>query len=231
VRRSVGVRVGGAPVSSAFLFLAIVAIWAFVLVPRWMRRHHAAPQPEYEADYTTYYEEDGYSSQDEAPDYGDAPDPGAPPGEPAWSQESAEAAPAYPGENQQYARVPVTQSPSRSRVFQARRRLLTMLILLAAAAFACTALKLTAWWVCIPPVVMLGMYVLLLREAALADAERAYWLSEMELRRADRERAYQAEAPQAPEEQPSAEVIDISARVGDMLYDQYADAEVRAVGD
>jgi hypothetical protein len=53
----------------------------------------------------------------------------------------------------------------------------------------------------------------------------------MELRRADRERAYQAEAPQAPEDQPSAEVIDISARVGDMLYDQYADAEVRAVGD
>jgi hypothetical protein len=29
----------------------------------------------------------------------------------------------------------------------------------------------------------------------------------------------------------SAEIIDISARVGDQLYDQYADAEVRAVGD
>jgi hypothetical protein len=30
---------------------------------------------------------------------------------------------------------------------------------------------------------------------------------------------------------PSAKIIDISARVGDQLYDQYADAEVRAVGD
>ena len=195
-----------------------------------MRRHHAAPQPEYEADYSTYYEEDGYSSQDEAPDYGDAPDPAAA-ADPVWSQESAAAAPAYAGETQEYARVPVTQSPSRSRVLQARRRLLTMLVLLAAAAGACTVLKLTAWWVCVPPAVMLGMYLLLLREAAVADAERARWLAEMEWRRADRERAYQAEAPQVPEEQPSAEVIDISARVGDMLYDQYADAEVRAVGD
>ena len=31
--------------------------------------------------------------------------------------------------------------------------------------------------------------------------------------------------------QHEAEVIDISGRVGDQLYDQYADAAVRAVGD
>ena len=30
---------------------------------------------------------------------------------------------------------------------------------------------------------------------------------------------------------PSAQIIDLSARIGDQLYDQYADAEVRAVGD
>src|SRR5580700_10507590 len=29
------------PVSSAILYLAIVAIWAFLLVPRWVRRPHA----------------------------------------------------------------------------------------------------------------------------------------------------------------------------------------------
>ena len=55
--------------SSVFLYLAIVAIWAFVLVPRWLRRGHAAPQPEYEADYVpgpAAYEEDGYSTQGEA---------------------------------------------------------------------------------------------------------------------------------------------------------------------
>ena len=219
--------------SSAFLYLAIVAIWAFVLVPRWLRRQHAAPQPEYEADYVpdaTYYEEDGYDPQDEAGD-ADGSDGAAPPADPALSEQSAAAATADARRTQQYARVPAARPLSRSRVLQARRRLLTMLVLLAAAAGTCTALKLTQWWVCIPPAVMLGMYLLLLREAAIADAERASWLAAMEMQRADREREYRAQAPPAPDEQPSAEVIDISARVNDMLYDQYADATVRAVGD
>jgi hypothetical protein len=34
-----------------------------------------------------------------------------------------------------------------------------------------------------------------------------------------------------PETSWSAEIIDISARLSDQLYDQYADAAVRAVGD
>jgi hypothetical protein len=205
-RRSVGIGAGGAPVSSALLFVAIVAIWAFVLVPRWLRRQHAAPQPDYEADYvpdSTYDDEADYNPEDEA---GEA--------------------------DSSYEAVPPAARPlSRSRVLQTRRRLLTMLVLLAAAAGSCTALKLTAWWVCIPPAVMLGMYLLLLRETAIADAERAHWLAAMEQRRVDYERAYQAQVPQAPAEEPSAEIIDISGRVNDMLYDQYADATVRAVGD
>ena len=220
--------------SSAFLFLAIVVIWAFVLVPRWLRRQHPAPQPEYEADYvpaSTYYEEDGYQPQDEAAgadgSYEDAP----PADDQGWSEQSETEATAYPPQTQQYARGQAGRPLSRSRVLQTRRRLLTMLVLLAAAAGTCTALKLTAWWVCIPPAVMLGMYLLLLRETAIADAERAHWLAVMEQRRADRERAYRAEVPHAPDEQPSAEIIDISGRVNDMLYDQYADATVRAVGD
>ena len=217
--------------SSAFLYLAIVAIWAFVLVPRWLKRHHAAPQPEYEADSPAYYEDDGYGPQEDAADYGDTADGAVPDGGPALSQEYAAAGPPYAERDRQYARVPATQPHSRTRVLQARRRLLTVLVLLAAAAGACTAMKLTAWWVCVPPAVMLGMYLLLLREAAIADAERARWLAELEWRRVERERAYEAQSPQAPDEQPAAEVIDISARVGDMLYDQYADATVRAVGD
>ena len=44
-----------------------------------------------------------------------------------------------------------------------------------------------------------------------------------------------AEAVRAPVTEPkpawTAEIIDISARLGDQLYDQYADAAVRAVGD
>jgi hypothetical protein len=222
--------------SSAFLYLAIVAIWAFVLVPRWLRRHHAAPQPEYQAEQvpaSTYYEEDGYGPQDEAEDCGDAPyaaDP-ADPADPAFSQQSAAATPEYAERTRPYTRAEAGQPLSRSRVLQARRRLLTLLVLLAAAAGTCTALKLTSWWVCIPPAGMLGMYLLLLRETAVADAERARWLAAEAARRARRERAYRARAARVPDEQPSAEIIDISARVNDMLYDQYADATVRAVGD
>ena len=219
--------------SSAILYLAIVAIWAFVLVPRWLRRHHAAPQREYEPDYVpgpTYDEEGDYDLQDEAGG-ADGASGAASPADPASYENSASAATAYDRRNQHDAPVPATRPLSRSRVLQTRRRLLTMLVLLAAAAGACTALKLTQWWVCIPPAVMLGMYLLLLRETAIADAERAQWLAAMELRRADRERAYRAQVPQPPDEQPSADVIDISARVTDMLYDQYADATVRAVGD
>jgi hypothetical protein len=207
-------------VSSAFLYVAIVAIWIFVLVPRWLRRQHAAPQPEYEADYApgpAEYEDDD-SPQDEAADDDAEFYAANSPGEPAVDA-------------RQYTPAPAAPPLSRSRVLQARRRLLTMLVLLATAAAACTALKLTAWWVCIPPAVMLGMYLLLLREAAIADAERERWRAELQYR-ADvrRERAYRVE--QAAAEQPSAEVIDISGRVGgDMLYDQYADAAVRAVGD
>ncbi len=80
------------------------------------------------------------------------------------------------------------------------------------------------------------MYLLLLREAALADAEQARWRAE-EARRvfAARQRAQAArearEAAAARVPERTAEIIDISARIGDQLYDQYADATVRAVGD
>jgi hypothetical protein len=73
---------------------------------------------------------------------------------------------------------------------------------------------------------MLGIYLLLLREAALADAERARW-------RAADDRRVQAARQYARTEyaEHTAQVIDISDRLGDQLYDQYADAAIRAVGD
>lgn len=196
--------------SSAFLYLGIVAIWAFVLVPRWLRRHHAVPQADTDVvsapgqpDYDDYE-----YAQDEADDYGIAQD-----------YDVAQAGSAGS-----------TLQRSRSRVLQARRRLLTMLVLLAAVAATCTALKLTSWWTCVPPAGMLGMYLLLLREAAVADAEQARQRAVMESRtQAARERA--REVMPEPDEEPSAQIIDISARVGDQFYDQYADATVRAVGD
>jgi len=135
---------------------------------------------------------------------------------------------------------------SRDRVLQTRRRLLTILVVLTAAAVGGTITGITMWWTIVPPAIMLGLYVLLLREAAQADAENELKRAEAEIRRAEaqaaaeaahaaavaRAREREALAVQAP--QPTAEIIDITARTArdrDQLYDQYADAAVRAVGD
>jgi septal ring factor EnvC (AmiA/AmiB activator) len=83
---------------------------------------------------------------------------------------------------------------------------------------------------------MLALYVALLREIAMADAELASKRRAWEARQAQAEAAEAAwrreqerSEPEAPEQ--TAEIIDISRRVGDGVYDQYADAAVRAVGD
>jgi hypothetical protein len=148
-------------------------------------------------------------------------------------------APAQP-EFTGHSYLPAGSPPaSRDRVLQTRRRLLTILVVLTTAAVGGTITGITMWWTIVPPAIMLGLYVLLLREAAQADAEN-------EIRRAEaqaaaeaayaaavaRAREQEALAAQAP--QPTAEIIDITARTArdrDQLYDQYADAAVRAVGD
>ncbi|MGO8960878.1 MAG: hypothetical protein ACLQFR_26425 [Streptosporangiaceae bacterium] len=238
------------PLSSAFLYVGIVAIWAFVLVPRWLRRPQALPEPadEYEG---SYQQDAGHGEREEGEqpdyeqrghardDYGrredarleDAPGSANPGSVNAAAAIAADAATASgrAGGQPVADRRSVPPLP-RSRVLQARRRLLTLLVLLCAAAGACTAVKLTTWWACIPPAGMLGLYLLLLRETALADAEQARRRAVLELRvQAARQRAHSAWA--AAGEEHSAQIIDISGRVGDQLYDQYADATIRAVGD
>ncbi len=248
---------GGGVVSSAILYLAIVGIWAFLLVPRWLRRSHQLTLTGMDtaghdgmpaddsvpgddgADETgeSSYESSSYTEvsytaiqYQQVSDYDTAePDTApiapvvvSPDGEPAPADvpDDELVSPAQPG--QRPARPPI----SRTKILQARRRLLTILVLLAGAAATCTMLKLTSPWVCVPPAAMLGMYLLLLREAAIADAEVAtYRADQAALSR----RQARAEAAMAP--QPTAEIIDISDRLGDQLYDQYADATVRAVGD
>jgi hypothetical protein len=254
-------------VSSAILYLAIVGIWAFLLVPRWLRRSHLltltgmdtaghdgmlagdsvpgdSVPGENEASETAagtgaeavggdgpWGAEVSYTAiayQQVSKD--DTPEPDTAPiapvvvsldGEPVPADVADDelVSPAQPGRP---ARPPI----SRSKILQARRRLLTILVLLAASAVTCTMLKLTSPWVCVPPAAMLGMYLLLLREAAIADAEVAtYRADQAALAR----RRAATEAALAP--QPTAEIIDISDRLNDQLYDQYADATVRAVGD
>ena len=116
-------------------------------------------------------------------------------------------------------------------MLSARRRLLGMLLMLVIGSGALAFTKLAAWWVVVPPSVMLLSYVALLREAAKADAERR------EAARTHAARTVAAAppaAPPAPVPAPGAEVIDISASLspaGEEFYDQYADAKLRAVGD
>ena len=124
------------------------------------------------------------------------------------------------------------------KVLSARRRLLGMLLVLAIASGVLAYTRMAAWWVIVPPAVMLLGYLALLYEAGKADAER---------RELARTRAAAAEAaavaaakraappaPATPAPVPDAEVIDISASLtvaGHKFYDQYADAKRRAVGD
>jgi len=121
-------------------------------------------------------------------------------------------------------------------VLAARRRLLYMLLALAVGSGALAFTRMAAWWVVVPPTIMLLGYMGLLHEAAKADAERR----ELARTRATAVAAVAAArrdaapAPAPPPPAPDAEVIDISASLteaGQEFYDQYADAKLRAVGD
>ena len=250
--------------SSAILYLAIVAIWACVLVPRWLHRSHEVPS-----------EQELASGQEEAADHADAPEELATAGEPGagalefatlreqvvevttyveWETPARPTAPARPAEATAPARSSQEQRPERTgqarlgrpaarrtHVLRARRRMLTILVTLAVAVAAATLVGLIRWWAVLPPAGLLGLYLLLLRETARSDAENDRRRAEAQARAAlaarelaalaARERARQAREALA---QPTAEISDISAlatRDRDQPYDQYADAEVRAVGD
>ena len=103
-----------------------------------------------------------------------------------------------------------------------------MLVALVIGSGALAVTKMAAWWVVVPPTVMLPGYLAMLREAAKADAER--------LARARAAARAAAARPAAPPARPApdAQVIDISSsltQAGEEFYDQHADAKLRAVGD
>jgi len=166
-------RPKGGPVSSAILYVAIVVIWACVLIPRWLHRGTA----------TTVTETSDLSSErlDPTPQHSPSPD----------AEEDEYGGPAAPRRSESdlgepherelhespsgglVPREPLSREESRRRMLAARRRLLLVLLALQAAAIALTVLHLAALWVLIPPTIMLIGYLLLLREVAHADAERA----------------------------------------------------------
>jgi hypothetical protein len=272
--------------SSAILYVAIVAIWAGVLIPRWLRRDSPSGQqvseettitdapaeeerpeplrqrrepprqreepprqreepprqreepPRQREEPPRQREEPGRRREDDAPRVrrGARPvaveaRPKSGPGraEDDWAEDDRDGAP---------------RDHEHVRVLSARRRLLGLLVVLTIGSGTLAGMRLAAWWVIVPPSVMLLGYLALLRAAAKADAERREWVG---ARAATVTRVPAPVAPAAPPAvppvpAPGAEIIKISMPQGPVgrrstgqadeeFYDQYADAKLRAVGD
>ena len=272
--------------SSAFLYLAIIAIWAGVLIPRWLKRDSSrakaakssqpeSPEARQSPDELTDDEPveinagadaggagvqmaDDNTRAKAGPSRAAGKDRAAGRGRAAGqgrvaganrvasasgvgAADEAEAPLADEAELSGYeageaAGLRPADPQTRRRVLSARRRMLMMLIVLAATAAGIALIGMAAWWVAIPPVAMLGGYLLLLREVRHADAERALIRADAEQlaeHRAEQRRLREAQeaAAKQREEAQTARIIDISERVRDELYDQYAEGERRAVGD
>jgi hypothetical protein len=226
-------------VSSAILYFAIVAIWAGVLMPRWLRpgRRRRVEVTEHFEMHTEVYQAEVDTGTGER-------------SRPAVTEREV-----MVEEEVTWTRQDAAER--RANILRARRRMLGTLVALTAIAFVIALAQVAALWVVIPPAVMLGAFVLLLREASRSDAAQARRRShaeQMRRRRAEPESGRQAapvtgetferlvSKPVAPDvaEQAepvvevvaySAEIIDISDRVSDQFYDQYTDAANRAVGD
>jgi hypothetical protein len=238
--RLVGSRAAsrGGPVSSAILYFAIVAIWAGVLMPRWLRpgRRRRVEVTEHFEMHTEVYDTEVDTGTGERSRPAVTEREVTVEEEVTWTEEDA--------------------AERRANILKARRRMLGTLVGLTVIAFLIAMAHVAAWWVIFPPGLMLGGFVLLLREASRSDAEQARRLAELvETRqRAEPESERRAapvtaetlervvSKPVAPDvaeqSEPvvevvaySAEIIDISGRVNDQLYDQYTDAANRAVGD
>jgi hypothetical protein len=233
---------GGARLSSAILYAAIVAIWAGVLIPRWLRRDTSSGSAE---------------SSDSADAFGDS----GTSGEQAADETSAGAGRGFHPPRRRRARLAdlrdndagerreAPREMTGQRVRAARRRLLGLLATLVAGAAVLAGTRMAAWWVVVPPSVMLLGYLPLLRAAARADAER-------------RMRAGRSRRAGEPVAEDSGELTDpvsyeahvtplrgsvpvVSAEVAggsdvsgvsavsadESIYDQYTDARLRAVGD
>lgn len=235
--------------SSAILYLAIIAIWACVLIPRWLRRDSARGSSHSSVTYTPAFTAPAGDVADEQV-----------PGGPVTRAEADERLEDDSSPEQDDAPPPLTREQSRQRMMAARRRLLGVLLALEAAAVALAVMGLAALWVVIPPSVMLASYLLLLREAAHADAELARREQEAWDRARTRERARAETArravagpvslarPAAGFEDPgpgrdfapglagkyttsNAEVAPAAETADEDFYDQYTQNRLRAVGD
>ncbi|MUL42325.1 hypothetical protein FZ103_14235 [Streptomonospora sp. PA3] len=238
--------------SSSPLYLAIVVVWLIVLVPMLLRRDAAVDHEDgaeldadLDADLGADPDADAAEDADGDPAANDA-DPadtertgtgaGAPEGRgdavPEADSMERSAPVREPEEDSEYeetavysAAPPPRPRVSRAKVIARRRRRtfgLTALLVLSGAGVAA---GLGPWWVLAPPAVLLAGHLVLLREAAKADAERRAAEARRRRRLAELRRARE-EARAARE----AQVIELMER-RNQVYDQYTDAHQRAAGD
>jgi hypothetical protein len=209
--------------SSAILYVAIIAIWLCVLIPRWLKRDSArsavaasdaaargdgpvaAADDDGEAELAgdgAVQADDGAAQTDDGAAEADGADDGG--GARRLSAPTAAKAPAASASTSASTSAePLSAEEARRRIVAGRRRLLGMLIALEIAAIALAFLGLAAMWVVVPPSIMLIGYVLLLREAAQADAERAKREAEAAAHAKERERAARARVRAAQRATPA----------------------------
>lgn len=210
--------------SSAVLYLAIVALWAVVLVPMWLRRDNEAARPGLSwLPHRRPMAQPGYATA-EHPAIGPAAE------EPPPSSSTAAAAPSTdePGHP-----VPALLRRRRGRgaVMARRRRRAWALSLLVLAVVGCVFAGLVPYWSALPPTGLLAGHLSLLRVAAGMDAARREAIAQA--RAAERAAAAAAlAAREAAAQAVQAEIIDLMARNRARgVFDQYAVEGLRVVGD
>jgi hypothetical protein len=216
--------------SSAILYVAIVVIWAAVLIPRWLRRDPVVAVPAEEAEDAAMMETVAEELAPLPPSAAVPPLPLRRREEPVLGRNPRPVEARDERDEDRSARdedLDLADDPAHRRVVSARKRLLLMLVVLAFGSGMLAGAKLAAWWVIVPPSIMLVAYVLLLREAAKADAQRR---ETARLRRAQAARA-QARRQAATAGAKIIAIPSLPEPEEEELFDQYADAKLRAVGD
>jgi hypothetical protein len=192
---------------SILLYLAIVVMWLCVLVPMWLRR-----------DKTNLAElvelEEYYTGEHQLPDL---------------SQQPADLVEQTDEDAPEFERVDPRQFRARRRaiIVARRRRLLFFTALLVIASVVTAAVKVIPWWSVAPAGVIMLAYMTFLRIAVQVDRERRDRVLQARARRLREQRR----VAELAAEQAQAEIIDLAARQGDVLFDQYAEPPRRAVGD
>jgi hypothetical protein len=233
----------GGAVSSAVLYLAIVALWAVVLVPMWLRRDNEAARPGLSwLPHRRPMMRPEYATTEHpatAPPIATTVPPStAPPitaAQTAAALSTADPGPGPdPGDDPGHAVHLLGRRrgrEGRGAVMARRRRRTWGLSLLVLVVVGCVVAGLVPYWSALPPTGLLAGHLSLLRVAAGMDAARREAIAQA--RAAERAEAEAALAVrEAAAQAAQAEIIDLMARNRARgVFDQYAVEGLRVVGD